>query len=408
MDNHYKYMDSSNHPYSWTFCPDSSLQVNSVSISDDGSRCVFGTSNEFSEGNFATFLLNGDGETIWSKPISSEKTYQGVFWTAISGNGKYVASGGETGKSQGFLKAYRSEDGKELLSVEPKSRVNQVSLSENGEYLAMCYGSCVVLYRLSEDGLSYNEVGNSDLSPCYVNSCEISREGNVVVASGIIYNDDKASNSSETQGRIIAFEVSDGELSKIGECDPGAGSMRVAVTSNGEFWAASLHDGSCVLFHRNDPASYQWKVSPDGYSMSLAYAVAITETEERHVFVACGANVHDQKDDGLLYMVRSEWIHDEHVGKIVWKNPIVRSVNPGVSLDQNATLVTATDGQPIKGSQESPGSFYLFEAQSGNPLMKQDTTLMNWPMMLSYDGKFAFGGSDNGSVYYWDTSKQKT
>jgi len=32
---------------------------------------------------------------------------------------------------------------------------------------------------------------------------------------------------------------------------------------------------------------------------------------------------------------------------------------------------------------------------------KQDTSLMNWPMMLAADGKSVFGGSDNGSVFYW-------
>ncbi|MCF6301542.1 MAG: hypothetical protein L3J52_10570, partial [Proteobacteria bacterium] len=75
---------------------------------------------------------------------------------------------------------------------------------------------------------------------------------------------------------------------------------------------------------------------------------------------------------------------------------------PGVLMDLNATYVSATDGKPDgKTISESSGSFYLFSADTGELVWKYDTPMMNWPMMLARDGKSVFGGSDDGSVYYW-------
>jgi len=394
--------------YAWTRCPDPTLQVNSVSISDDGSRCVFGTSNEFNSGSFATYFCDGDGNLLWSAPVSKDPTYQGIFWTAVSGDGNYVAAGGENTKTDGFLFAYEGASGKSLLGASGLalgSRVNQVTLSQDGKYMAFCYGSNVAVYMLSSDGSAYTALSTISLAPYNINSCEISSNGACVVASGIQYIDN-ADGSTTTQGKVFSYSVDGTTVTSTGDCALPTGSMRVAVSDNGRFWAASLHDGSCVLINGLSPTTYQWQYSPTaptGYTLSLAYAVDVTETDLGLVYVACGANIHQGTTNaGLLYLVRSEYDKDFHGGVQQWAAQIERSVNPGVTLDRNATYVTATDGQPISHStQETPGSFYLFDTASGTPVWKQDTSLMNWPMMLAADGKSAFGGSDNGSVFYW-------
>jgi len=129
----------------WSYCANAQLQVNSVAISDDGSRCVFGTSNKFGDGVFATYLYKGDGTQIWENPVSTQSMKQGVFWTAISGDGKYVASGGENSDNKGFLLAY-NDAGTSLLDVKTDSRINQVSLSKDGGYLVACYGNTLEVY----------------------------------------------------------------------------------------------------------------------------------------------------------------------------------------------------------------------------------------------------------------------
>ena len=386
--------------YTWTSCPDKSLQVNSVAINDDGSRCVFGTSNEFSEGIFHTYCCDSDGTIKWKAPVSKEKTYQGVFWTAVSGDGNSVAVGGETSKTCGFLRAYDGQTGTEVLNQTPPDRVNQVSLSNDGQWLVACYGRTVEIYQFSSSKNKYLQVKKETNETHNINSCAISSNGDVVVASGIQYDD--SGDTTVTKGKVYAYGISNGKVNSLGSCELPTGSMRTAIVDSGNFWAASLHDGSCVLIDKNEPTKCQWQYQPQNVKLSLAYAVDITETDAGEVFVACGANVHNADNQGLLYLVESVKQAGAFTPVEKWTAPIKRSVNPGVSLDRNALYVTATDGQPESNStSETPGTFYLFGASSGEALWHYDTAIMNWPMMLASDGGSVFGGSDDGAVYYW-------
>ena len=76
--------------------------------------------------------------------------------------------------------------------------------------------------------------------------------------------------------------------------------------------------------------------------------------------------------------------------------------NPGNRLlDDAGLLVAFGTGQP-KGSQLSPGQFFVLEASDGRVLNHMDTPLMNWPFQLSGDGSCAMGGSDDGAAYAFE------
>ncbi len=75
-----------------------------------------------------------------------------------------------------------------------------------------------------------------------------------------------------------------------------------------------------------------------------------------------------------------------------------------MSLDLAGAFVTATDGKPADhghGVNESAGHFYLFDNASGTPAWSRETRTMNWPMAISANGRAIVGGSDDGSLYYW-------
>jgi len=211
------------------------------------------------------------------------------------------------------------------------------------------------------------------------------------------------------KGQVYCFEVSGTDVNDHGYCKLYTGGLRVAIVDSGDFWAVSLHDGSCMQFHRDKSHQWEWHYTPDCDGLKLAYAVDITQTDAGKVYVACGANVDGQSYGGLLYMLESKKHdhdhHEEHKAELQWTAKTTLPINPGVSLDLNAQYVTATVGKPKPGSShESAGGFYLYSGSTGEEQWHYKTKLMNWPMMLARDASSVFCGSDDGSVYYWTLS----
>jgi hypothetical protein len=219
----------------------------------------------------------------------------------------------------------------------------------------------------------------STTSTYSINSCVISRDGSTVVASGILYT--SISQKEETiTGHVFSYSINNSTVSSLGNVDLTTGCMRVAVTDTGQYWATSLHDGSCMLFNHAAPNEMEWQCTSVILGLELAYAVDITQTDGGDVYMACGANLSGTRNGGFLYLVKSippvtaDNSATKSTGVIQWSTYIQYGVNPGVSVDKNATYVTATDGKTIN---ESAGSFYLFNASNGNMIWQKQTYMMN-------------------------------
>jgi WD40 repeat protein len=382
----------------WSVTPTPVYQVNSVAINADGQRCVFGTSSEYGDGVFSVFAYSGSGELLWQNALSQQSATQGVFWVAISANGKYASAGGELAKDQGFLRAYNVDTGVSMLDASLSGRVNQVSLSADGNYLLAVYENSVQLYSLNAAKSAYILTDSHDLSPSYLNSAVLSTDGQHAVVSAMLYSE---GDSTSTSGSVLYFSVDQGTLAQQTTFTlASAGPMRVAMTENGECFGAALHDGSCVVYRSNNLQQALWQYTPTVAELSVAYGFDLTLNQGGQLIVACGANTGGPKG-GYLYVLTSLWQIDKYVPQLLWDAQLDYAANPGVCLDKNATYVTATDGKPSNPPQESPGNFYLFDVASGQQCWKFTTSLMNWPMMISADASRVFGGSDNGSVYCW-------
>lgn len=390
---------------SWIVTPDASLQVNSVAVSADGNCCVFGTSNEFSTGQFAVFCYDGAGNQRWSRPVGAAASTQGVFWVAASADGQFAAAGGETSKTAGFLTAYRVADGLQVLSVTSAHRINQVVLSGDGSLLLAVSDDTVQLYSYA-DG-AYVLASQQRFAGSYCNSCALSPDGATAVVSCTIYN-----NASASTGQVISLAVANRQLTVTGAWASPVGVMRVAIAATGNYWGASLHDGSCALFCPGNVTQPLWTYRPDLPNLSVAYGFDITETAQGRVVLACGTNLSvaspapvPAPPGGYLYLVESVQDGSTQQPKFCWGSTLAYSANPGVSLAREALTVTATDGKPGNETpgqvSESPGNFYLFDGAGGQQLWAYATPVMNWPMVITPDGAHAFGGSDDGSVYFW-------
>lgn len=394
----YTDMTATNDP-TWHTATSQTYQVNSVAISGDGQRCIYGTSSEYGTGQFNVNCYSGQGQLNWSQPVSGDSATQGVFWVAISTDGAFAAAGGEVVKDSGFLTAYNAETGTQLLSESLSSRVNQVSLSSDGQFLLAVYDNTAQLYLLNQEKTTYSLVSEQNLSPYYLNSAEIAGNGESAVVSAMLYSDDE---DSSTSGAIFNYAIEGSQLT-LRNKNPldQAGPMRVAITANGEAFGASLHDGSCVVYKQTSVTSLLWHYTPDVSNLSVAYAFDLTINQSGQLIVACGANVYDSQNGGYLYLLTAKWDGSSYQPEFLWGAPTEYAANPGVSLDLNAQYVTATDGKPSDPPNESPGNFYLFDVATGSLQWRYPTTQMNWPMVLAADAQSVFGGSDDGAVYYW-------
>lgn len=388
----------------WTAVPTAGLQINSVALSPDGALSLCGTSNEFGTGQFGLYCYRADGTLAWQRAVTGADATQGVFWVAISADKRFAAAGGESAKNIGFLTICDAATGGVLCDVQQglPGRVNQVSFSDDGTLLLAAFSNTLQLYTLQADGTFALRSTASLAASLDCISAVICGDGSRVWSAAINYQ------TTPYSGQVESLEIRGGLFSIVNRYPLPTGAMRIATTTDGLHAAAALHTGGCALFMAAQTDTPAWTFTPAEPTLSLAYAVDITQTADGGIVLACGTNTTG--DGGLLYVVDSVPLLSTNfptrwTPQLRWLSPLQYSANPGVCLDRNADLVTATDGKPKQSSMtatpESPGNFYLFDGRSGVRLWQYPTTLMNWPMVITPDGLAALGGSDDGTLCYW-------
>ncbi len=390
----------------WQRALSATEQVNSCALSADGSRVVAGTSQEFGQGQFAVVCFDADGNQLWRQPVGTAESYQGVFWVAISADGSTVAAGGELADgSDGFLVAFDGGTGSPLYAkTSLPGRVNQVSLSDDGATLLACYLNSLALFRRGST-LDFEQVGTLSVAPHHtIESAMISSDGTRVVAGSIHYE------GNSTIGAVVSAPII--PMAGFGDATTTAfdsGVMRVAITADGSAWGGVLHDASCVCFLAGSTSLPVWR-HRSNVPADIAYAFGIAGSTAGTVTLAYGVNLVVGDDPGAPQGAVVSLACDAQAATPVpvqrWAMPTTYAVNPGVSLDRAATLISATDGKPDPGHEtvESAGNFYLFDNVANCVLWSYPTPMMNWPMAVAANGQAIVGASDDGSVYYWARS----
>ena len=412
----------------WTSTPTQGLQVNSTAISDDGRQLLFGTSAEYdTSDSFAIYSYSTDGSTYnvqWSDPLGSNVT-QGVFWSAISGDGTQGAAGGEYGSGKGFLRTYNIAQGlSSKQEFDSTSRVNEVEIDQDGSYIVSVEGSNIHFYTLSSG--AYSEA-TTNMPSSYLRSCGISDDGSWIVVGGEVSSYDEGQNykrqdkaeDSSSGGLFYIFKNNSGQISQYGAFQSSAGILRVVISRDGQYAAASTKSGEVFCFNvaaSSGSITPLWSYTPTDYNISLSYALAISHTSSGDLYVGVGGNHSSSGEDdedtpayGYSYMLQSTYDSGtgEYYGNRLWIYQLQYCPNPGMNMDAEAQLVTSADGQPIfseseaSDTSETPGNFYLFNAKSGYLYWQYPTSLMNWAMAINSKGTAVFAGSDNGTVYYW-------
>lgn len=391
---------------SWERVLSTTDQVNSCALCADGSRVVAGTSQEFGPGQFSVVCFDADGTERWRQPVGTAQAYQGVFWVAISADGSTVAAGGELANgSDGFLVAFDGDTGASLYAQTGlPGRVNQVSLSDDGNTLLACYLDTLALFRRGST-IVFSQAGTYSVAAHHtIESAMISGDGTRAVAGTIHYQQDA------TVGAVVSASIhAIGGFEEVTTTDFDSGVMRVAITADGSAWGGALHDASCVCFLAGSTSLPAWR-HRSNVPANIAYAFDIAGSASGTVYLAYGVNLIVDQDPGAPQGAVFSLVCDARATTPApvqrWVMPTRFAVNPGVSLDRAGTLITATDGKPDPGHEtvESAGNFYLFDNVANSALWACPTPKMNWPMAIAANGKAIVGASDDGRVYYWATA----
>ncbi len=404
----------------WTVTPYAGLQVNSTAISDDGYNLITGTSAEYdSSDNFAVYYYKTEGSTatlMWQDSLG-QNIQQGVFWVAISGDGGYGAAGGQYGSGKGFLRTYNMSAGvSSRQEFSYTSRINEVEISTDGSAIVAVESANIQFFTKGSSG--YTQAATETIPGGYMRSCGISSDGQYLVAGGEVYSDeDEASGyrhkdaTSSSTGILYFYGNVNGTLSYLGHYEADYGILRVVISQDGKYFAASTKEGQVLLFAnpitKQDKLMPLWVYTNPDYQLGLSYALAICNTLGGELYVASGGNHVPSSNPayGYAYMLKNV----NGAPQRLWINKLDYCPNPGMNMDAYANFVTSADGQPIFSDEdtgtppsETPGNFYLFNAQTGSEYWKYTTSLMNWPMTINPGGTAVFSGSDNGGIYYWN------
>lgn len=423
----------------WSLTPYAGLQINSTAISSDGSQLITGTSAEYgTSDNFAIYSYTTNGSEPaspnWSDPLGAGVT-QGVFWVAMSGDGTQCAAGGEYGSGKGFLRTYNVSQGtSSRQEFKTTGRINEVEINSNGNQIVAVENSNVHYLTLNS-GTYTDAVTTVPASTAYVRSCGISDDGNWVVVGGEIFSSEQSTQANTPHGRrqleaqstttgvFYVYQNVNGVLTLRGSYSSSSGILRVVITRDGEYAAASTKSGEVLYFNfvRNLSANLTpaWTYQATDYSIGMSYALAICHTNGM-VYVGVGGNsaTTSSVDSatpafGYAYMLQSTFDRttNQYYGNRLWIYQLQYCPNPGMNMDANAQYVTSADGEPIFSSSkskstsgttsETPGNFYLFDVNKGTLYWQYPTSVMNWPMAINAAGTAIFAGSDNGNVYYW-------
>lgn len=379
--------------------------VNCTAICDDGSRVVAGNyfydydTNASIRSHFSTFCYDGQGNLLW-RHVPKQEIWGGVYWVAISGDGKYAASGGwcdeepthdrcgENPPHTGFVQAFRASDGKVLLEPQKTiGRCNMIGLSEDGSVL-VAGAKDLHVYRLDGDryvALDTVEMKNS----AYILS--LSDDGRWVIVG-------------DFDGDCFLYEIENGKATRRADWkSPKAGKPlhSIAMTPDGQWFVVGGNDADyyLYLFNRDQLISkgtpswrYELKVGDrrPNSEWGLIYGVAISADGR---YVSCvGDGTPDDPNAGELYVLENRG----DTFKLLWQHETRRAVN-STSMDSAGKYVTVADGHP----NGTPGHFYLFDRASGELKWLYTTDDMSWPMFFAKNGSAIVAGSDTGQVFYF-------
>ncbi len=376
-------------PLRWQATPHAGYFINALGISADGRKTVAGTffhsysderrtSADSNTGNFGIYCWDSSGALQWSNTFTG---YEGVYWASLSADGSYAASGGwysSTPTYSGFIAAFDAATGAPVLDYyKTPTRVNQVVLNSDGSVLA-AGGDQLYLFFRSGAQFSTTPSTLPVASGDSVISIGISADGQWVAAGTYA-------------GTVLLVKIVGGVPVSSNTWSPAATNTvhSVAMATNGQGFAVGMKNGEFLYFACDDflsNAQPAWTQILTG--ASSVYGVAIAADAS---FVSAVGNI------GSASGTVGVFDNTGSAATLRWQQTLTANPN-STSIDSEGLFVAVADGHP----DGTPGHFTLFNANSSAQIWSCTTGNMSWPIQVASNAMACVGGSDDGSVYYFN------
>ena len=353
--------------YGFLWSYETDWDVNSVSISSDGSYIAAGSEDS------KVYLLDREGNLLWSY----ETLIKGdsVLSVSISSDGSYIAAG--TGGIWSDEVRLLDRERNLLWSYETGGSVLSVSISSDGSYIAA--GSDKVYLLDREGNLLWNKTTGG-----WVYSVSISSDGSYIAAgTGGIWGDkvclfDKEGNllwSYETGDDVRSVSISsDGSYIAAGSDDKvclfdkegnllwsyetGGSVLSVSISSDGSYIAA----GSDKVYLLDREGNLLWS----DYEGSGVNSVSITPNGE---YIAVGSYYKGYTRRGVVYLFASE--HAVHVIIEEARNVILSEKSRGYNMQEAESLLTQAKNEFKAGDYSIANKLALKAKEKALQIAKQ-------------------------------------
>jgi len=162
----------------------------------------------------------------------------------------------------------------------------------------------------------------------------------------------------------------------------------VAISGQSTYFVVGADDGTVYLFEQGAMIQSQQPVAQ--YQLSPNVVIRWVALSGNAGLVTAVFNLNEV---GMLTALT----FDGQNLNFLWHFQLNEMPN-STSTDAQGLYVTAADGY------NGPGDLYLFTGGSGTQVASPlPVSAMCWPMFLSADGSAIAAGSDNGTLYYFQT-----
>lgn len=391
--------------------------VNSVAVSPDGTFIVAATYSDVWKqggnqalGTYGFAPIADPTNPKWSQVLDT--TSYGIYWVALSADGKFAAAGGkvENGtypKGAGVIQAFDAASGNLLLDYylsgdNQDARVNKVALSGDGSVLVAVAGTS--LYVSVWNGSAYPAPTETvvEASPSWVDTVAVSDDGAFVVAGA-------------SSGNVHVYKNAGGTLTPAGTyAMPGGASCRCAVFSPGGHWFAvcggnSQTGGAVCLFNATTFAltpkpvwsqlargPLYYVTLPSAGTLPPVAAVVNNTPWTIHTDTAPPPTAQSS-DNGQVALLKA----GRGLTPIIQQMFSTALAPNSASFDPTGRFLAVADGYP---PNTGTGNFYLLDGTTLACIWTYPTSKMSWPIQIAANGAAVAAGSDDGSVYLFKTT----